>query len=276
MRIRLVLLSILVISSLVLRYYQIERLEGYLEIYVLDVGQGDSLLIKSPDNVYMLVDGGPDIFVVEQLEDVLPPWIDSIDYVLLTHQDADHLVGLIEVLERFNVKYFFDNGFDKSNFLIEELKSNILDNSIQNIQVLAQNRIAIGCCLVIDVIAPDSKLLASDVNNASIVFNLSYQNFSMLFTGDIEEEAERLLLDKFVDVDVLKSPHHGSRTSSTEGLLDRVQPEAVVISAGYDNKFGHPNDEILDRYKLRGIEVYRTDLLGRIKIISNGFTYNIE
>jgi len=236
----------------------------------LDVGQGDSILIRSRDHA-VLIDGGD----VNRQEPVLTylrqVGVSRLDYVIATHPHSDHIGGLIAVLNRVDVGYVLMPGVIHTTTAFENFISVIEHNQIPTHAPVPGENFRAG---IIDftVLAPARGFAGSNLNDASIVVRLDHGDTSFLFTGDAEANNERAMLASGQDLraDVIKIGHHGSRTSTTEAFLDEVQPVAAVISLGRGNRFGHPHSEVLERLAYRGISVYRTDELGTVAMATDG------
>lgn len=221
-----------------------------LRIYFIDVGQGDSTLIITPSQKTILIDGG------EGKTDTLLPYlldrrIKKIDYIIISHFDSDHCNGLIEVIKNLNVKNII---ISKQAYILEEyinIANIINEKRINTVFVKQGDKLNISKNITIDILYPPNKLEYEDLNNNSIVAKLSYNNFSILFTGDIGE-SEKNIIEKYKDMETLKSnilkiSHHGSKTSSTESFLNEVKPQIALIGVGENNKFGHPSSSVLKR-----------------------------
>lgn len=251
--------------------------DGLLHVYFLDVGQGDAIFIQAGEN-QILIDGGPDANVIQELAEVMPLGDRSIDMLVLTHPDADHVNGLIEVLERYDVEYVLENFLERHD-APAYAKWNELKNEAQVFQAVAGQIINIGEGIFLEILYPmDESTRQSKTNNNSIVAKLVYGENELLLTGDIEAKVERELVARGIDIDVdfLKVPHHGSKTSTTAKFLDAVTPEAVFIQVGTDNRYGHPHPSVLERLDERGIKYYRTDIDGTIELILDGQHYKMN
>lgn len=229
-----------------------------LKIYFVDVGQGDCTFIVTPCNKTVLIDGGGSItdnFDVGK-KTLIPYLLDrgytTIDYIMISHFDQDHVGGILSVLEELKVKnVIIGQQFDDSENLRKFLEI-INEKNIKVNVVEAGNRIYIEKNLYFDVLWPGSnqEISENSINNNALVCKLNYKNFTMLFTGDIEEEAEKVLVSKYDGMNILKSTvlkvaHHGSKSSSTEEFLNLVQPKIALIGVGENNLYGHPNPEVL-------------------------------
>ncbi len=265
---RIIILGILSLF-LVLAFLADAQNELGLKVYFLDVGQGDAIFIETQDKKQILVDGGPNNKVIQELGEVMPFWDRAIDLVILTHPDRDHITGLIEVLKRYKVKGIIETGIECDK--PECLAWHDLKEKEEAIIILAK----FGDSLTFD---ENTKLLilnpfksvagekVSKINNTSAVVKLIFGDHSILLTGDIEAQVERKLVLAGVDIDsdYLKIPHHGSKTSTTEELLDKTSPLMAFISLGKNNPYGHPHQDIISRLEKRNIKYYRTDEVGTI------------
>jgi competence protein ComEC len=245
-----------------------------LEVSFLDVGQGDAILIQTPSRQQILIDGGPDPEAISLwLGKKLPFWDKSLDLVVLTHPEDDHLVGLVEVLGRYQVGQVLEPGFEHDIPAYKEWLRLVDEKDIKRTIAKAGQQIELGDGIRIEVLHPQEEFLrgtGSDINNNSVVLRLVWEEVSFLLTGDIYEEAEREILYQGYKLSstVLKVAHHGSATSTSAHFLAAVDPQVAVISVGGDNLFGHPSDEILAR--LNGVSVYRTDKKGTITFTTDG------
>jgi competence protein ComEC len=226
---------------------------GRLEVSFLDVGQGDAILIQTPSGQQILVDGGPDADkVCLELGKELPFWDRSLDLVLLTHADDDHILGLLEVLRRYKVKQVVEPGFDNDNAAYREWLRLVNEKNIKRTVAKAGQRIELGDGIRMEVLNPQEKFVEGsdqDVNNNSVVVRLVWKEVSFLLTGDIGYEAERQMLYHGAELDatVLKVAHHGSADSTSLHFLAAVDPQAVVVCVGANNPFGHPSPEVMER-----------------------------
>ncbi len=249
-----------------------QQADGRLHLYMLDVGQGDAILIVAPDGKQILIDGGPDpIPLLAQLGDHLAPWDRTIDLVVLTHADADHLGGLPELLNRYQVLNVMDSGFEHTTALYEAWVAQLEDRSLTPQPATRQQRWHLGQGAILEVVAPTNTSFEK-LNSNSVVLQLRYGQFCALLTGDIEADAEHHLVkqDLLTECQVLKVAHHGSKTSSTQAFLDIVRPNYVLLSAGRENRFGHPHKEVMDRFAEINARVFRTDEQGTIHMSTNG------
>jgi competence protein ComEC len=245
-----------------------------LEVTFFDVGQGDSIFVEIPSGYQILIDGGPTSIVLEKLGKRMPFWDRTIDLIILTHPDHDHILGLLEVLERYKVDNILWTGILSEGGEYEQWLDLINKEGAKIIIAKSGQRISAGD-VEIDILFPFESLEGdkiSDANNTSVVARLVFGETSFLFMGDVYKSTEKLLNN--VDSDVLKVGHHGSKTSSDANFIFSVSPNIAVISCGKDNPYGHPHQETLDA--LLNIEVLRTDFAGDIKIMSDGNIVRVD
>ncbi|MCH7620357.1 MAG: DNA internalization-related competence protein ComEC/Rec2 [Chloroflexi bacterium] len=254
--------------------------DGLLHVHFFDVGQGDSILIVTPNGRQVLVDGGPEAeSATRALSGVLSPMDRSLDLVALTHLDADHSRGLLQVLNRYRVDDVLVGRPDEDAALYPQWRKALERQQILPIRLFAGYRIQLEQDVSLEVLHPPGEGAPGsflDANNSGLVLRLVYRDVSILLTADIEAEAERRLLDASATIksDVLKIAHHGSKTSTTAPFLQKVQPSLAIISVGADNRFGHPHAEIVNRlqHTLGDRNIYRTDRNGDTEVISDGTT----
>lgn len=245
-----------------------------LRIFFIDVGQGDSTLIITPDKKTVLIDGGgSDSFDVG--EKVLLPYlldrrILKIDYVLISHFDTDHCGGILTIMEKVKVKNIIISEQAEHSENYERFKKLMIHKRIRLIEVKKGDKIKIGRYSEFKILFPTSRLLSENpLNNNSIVAQFNYNNFKMLFTGDIEKLAEQQILKTEkaeIRADILKVAHHGSKTSSIPEFIKAVRPKIALIGVGKNNTFGHPNQQTIKNLENIKCRIYRTDLQGEIII----------
>lgn len=272
---------LLVIANLFI-WTEISRFcQQSLEVTFFDVGQGDAILVETPERHLILIDGGPDDTILEKMGQILPFWRQHIDLVILTHPHADHLYGLIQILDRYQVDYILWSGVECLDSICQLWKDELAEDDSEIIIAQAGQRIR-SASMVLDVLYPLTsyyRYLPDDHNEVSIVTKLSYGNHTFLFTGDITDKGEKEMIlawDDYLLSNIMKVAHHGSISSSQEEFLDTVRPEIAIIQVGVDNQYGHPAQETIDKLINRSIIIHRTDENGDIKIISNGLNYYYE
>ena len=249
-----------------------------LQVTVLDVGQGDSILVRAPGGTDVLVDGGPGGAVVRGLGEELPWYDRSIEMVVLTHPQTDHGLGLLDVLRRYDVRRVLADPRVTASPLSFAWAGAVRDEG-RTVEAARQGMtFDLGGGVRMDVLGPDAAMAAdSQLNNTGVVLRISLGETSFLLTADIQADAERALLADGVDLHatVLKVPHHGSRTSSTRAFLDAVQPAVSVVSAGLDNPFGHPAPDVVARLREYG-DVYVTARSGAVHFETDGHTLSVR
>lgn len=263
-----------------------------LKVVFFDVGQGDSIFIETPERFQVLIDGGPDLTVLEKLAKEMPFYDRTIDLLILSHPEKDHLFGLLEVLRRYKVKNILWTGIIRNTAEWQEWK-NLIEKERAEIKIAESGQKIIlqeNPLVLFNILYPFESLDGKefkDSNDTSIVASLIFGDHSFLFTGDITKKTEQALLevngskkkhqenkpltgqelvaqDVYLNSVVLKIAHHGSKTSSSEEFLESVSPEVAVLSVG-ENKYGHPSPEVLARLEKFGIEILITKESGDIK-----------
>ena len=249
-----------------------------LTVTVLDVGQGDAILIRTPNGQDILVDGGPGRAVVRGLGDELPWYDRSIELVLLTHPQADHATGLIDVLARYDVRRVLGGPGVQSSTVFRTWRDAVRAEG-RAIETAKQGvALDLGEGVRLEVLGPDAAGAADPkINNTGAVVRVTWHDVSFLLTADIEAKAERALLRDGVELHatVLKVGHHGSKTSSTREFLDAVQPSISVVSSGKDNPFGHPAAEVVARLDDYG-PVYNTADVGPVRFETDGHRWSVS
>ena len=240
------------------------------ELYFLDVGQGDSQFIQFPGGVQILIDGGPSgAGLLDNLAKVMPPQDRYIDLLIMTHPEADHFTGFIELLEKYQVGVFMGTLRKRSTAPYVGLHHQIEAHQVPYIQVLEGDMVEVGD-EKLHILGPSRKnLVNKELNHSSIVALLETPQFKALYTGDIGINIESELVARYgenLNVDVLKVGHHGSRFSSGTSFLRATSPVVAVIGVG-KNTYGHPTKQAMDRLTSSGAKVLRTDRDGVIKIV---------
>ena len=274
------MVGVLIISNILVWSAILERQPGdTLSVYFLDVGQGDAILIDSPNHGRVLIDGGRNRKVLTELGRILPFADRRIDVVLATHPDADHIGGLPEVVSRYKVGMLLESGAESDNTIDDELKKRVEEKNIPNVIARRGMVINFGDGARLTILFPNQDVSKLDSNDASIVARLTYGEESLLLTGDAELRTENILLNLDPDIlnsDVLKVGHHGSRSSTFILFAEAVSPEYAVISAGKDNSYGHPHKEVLNILDKVRAKVVSTIDRGTIKFETNGETLELK
>jgi beta-lactamase superfamily II metal-dependent hydrolase len=243
-----------------------------LSVTFLDVGQGDAILIRSPSDHNILVDGGPSgEAITAALGRHLPFWDRHLHLVVLTHPDQDHLAGLVTVLERYDIDQVLAPAVTENSPAFRAWQDTIAERDIPATEGFAGQWLDLGGGATLSVLHPPRDLLpAADEDDNSLVLKASLGDAAFLLTADIGADGETYLLDNHADLraPVLKVAHHGSRASTTTAFLAAVEPLTAVISVGEDNRYGHPSPQTLDRLGSR--PVFRTDLHGDVEISTDG------
>lgn len=242
-----------------------------LKITFLDVGQGDAILISQGSD-QILIDGGPNGDVLlDKLGKYMPFWDRKIELVLATHPDQDHIEGLIEAMKYYAVGVVADNSFESETQVYKKYKDIIQEKNIKKINARKNLDIKLGNGGGIKILSPreDAVLTEKDTNGGSIVAKLTYGNGSFLLTGDLPAEIEDKLVAENADLksNVLKVAHHGSKYSTGEEFLGKVDSKVAIISVGKNNRFGHPAPETLSRLENKHIKIIRTDQTGDISYL---------
>lgn len=246
-----------------------------LTVTFLDVGQGDAILIETPDEYQVLIDGGPDTSILRELGEALPAFDRSIDMIIPTHPDRDHIGGFPEVFARYEIGHVLASAAVSESEVYDAYIDGVENENSIVFPAQRGQVIELGENVTLTVLYPDISAISRSANDASTVIRLDYGETSMLLTGDIEESVESYLLSspgivELLDVDVLKAGHHGSRTSSSLPFLSAITPQHVVIQAGEGNSYGHPHEDVLERLVLFTEEVHCTCEEGRIVLRSDG------
>src|SRR3989344_2748869 len=270
----LILVAILILVNIFLFRLDLQSSNKDLTFAMLDVGQGDALFIESPTGTQIIFDAGSAHKVLGPLRKVISPFDKSIDAMVITNPDADHIGGFVDVFKNYKVEKVFESGTWNDSKTFQNLKMEIKNQNIPNILLKKGMRLNIGGGAVIDILFPDRDVSAWAPNNGSIVARLSYGSTSIMLTGDSTTTTEKIILEEFSKTQlastILKVGHHGSRTSTSFDFVQAVSPTYVFISNGKNNKYGHPHQETLDTLTLFGAKIFRTDLLGTIVMKSNG------
>lgn len=254
--------------------------EKNLKIYFLDVGQGDSEYIKMPSGEDILIDGGPDDKVLSELGKVMSLGDRKIDLLVLTHPHADHLIGLVEVINRYEIGEVWETGVGYSSATYDEWKKEIKEKDIPDKFVKAGDEKTFSNgeinFLVLYPLSSLENQAFDNVNNASLVTELKDGNFTSLFLADAEKTAQNKFLDNLSKVTVLKVGHHGSENGLSENLLKLTRPAIGVIEVGKENKFGHPADSVVSLLKSYAVRIFRTDQDGTIEVFWDGLNYSVQ
>lgn len=265
----LILLTLAILVAIlggVIWYQQKEE----LKVVFFDVGQGDSILIQQ-GNKQILIDGGPDgKRVMEKLGEYVPFWDREIEIVIATHPDEDHIDGLIDVMENYNIGEVIDVGVEVDTQVYKKYREVITQKNISHLEGKIGMEIQLADNTKLEIISPDGtqdKNNPKDTNITSVVSRLTSGDNSFLFTGDLTTEGEQILMNKNYNLRsrVLKVAHHGSKYATSDEFLNTVSPQEAVISVGKNNRYGHPSTEVLDRLNTHKIMIKRTDEIGDVE-----------
>ena len=258
-----------------------EGQNGKLLVSFLNIGQGDAIFIKAPNGAEALLDAGPGQIVLSELGKVMSFYDKSIDALIISNPDSDHIGGFLDVLKRYKVDYEVEPGTVSKSGTYKFLED-MLDK--KGVKKIIGKR---GMDIILDkennifihILFPDKDVSSFSTNDGSLVARLVYGNTSVLLQGDSPQKIEDYLLSldsSELDSNIIKIGHHGSRTSSGIKYLEAVDPKYAVISVGKDNKYGHPHKETLDTLNNLKIPILRTDQIGRITFVSDGYEFSRE
>lgn len=273
------LLLLILANAMVFYTVFAESRNNLLKVIFLDVGQGDAIFIESPTGNQFLIDGGPDRNVLNALGRVMPFYDKTIDAVLATHPDQDHIGGIPEVLKNYTVGEYISTGATSSTGAFKELESEISQKNIKTEIVRVDEVIDLGGGAYLKILYPVSDPKGTDTNEYSIVAKLYYGNSTFLFTGDAPTDVEQYLVKtdgKELDSDVLKVAHHGSKNSLSPEFLSVISPEYSVISAGLNNHYGHPHIEVVDFLNSIKSKIFTTYIIGDVSFVSNGQNIQVK
>lgn len=246
---------------------------GILKVIFLDVGQGDAIFIETPSGNQILIDGGPDKKVLRELSEVMPFFDRTIDIVIQTHPDQDHIGGLPAIFEGYEISKFIESGVVSDTDAYKFLKNLVGEEKSE--QILARRGMILDLDnnIYLKILFPDRDVSKIDTNDASVVAQLVYGDIEFLFTGDLPQKIENYVISldgEKLQSDVLKVGHHGSKTSSSKSFVGFVSPEYAVVSVGADNKYGHPNKEVIDLLNEFGVNILKTSESGTIIFETDG------
>lgn len=249
----------------------IAMVEGNMTVHFIDVGQGDSILIQSPSGQNMLIDAGDNNKGDTVVEYLKSQGVDKIDFLVATHPHSDHIGGMDNVIDNFDIGKIHMPKVVHTAKTYEDVLKAIQRKSLKITATHSGMDIPLEGAKV-EVLAPDKELKSDNLNDYSIVIKVTYGGNAFLFQGDAEKRTEEEILKAEGDIkaDVIKLGHHGSSSSNIQSYIDAVNPTYAVITCGEDNKYGHPHEEIMSLMEEKKISTYRTDIDGDIVIISDG------
>jgi competence protein ComEC len=244
-----------------------------LTIAFLNVGQGDAIYIESPTKQRIMIDGGPSSAVLGELRTVAPFYLRSFDTLVVTNPDADHYSGFIDMLSAYKINRIIEPGTHSTTERYKEFETQIQNKNIEKTIAKRGMVLDIGGGAVLHILYPDKDVSNDSTNDGSIVAELVYGETEIMLTGDTTKKSEAYVLaldGSKLDSEILKVAHHGSKTSSDEDFVKAVQPEFAVISAGKNNRYGHPSKETTNLFSKLGIQTLGTYTEGTIVFTSDG------
>lgn len=269
---RSVLFLFFTVSQLIFPMDQSSALD--LDIHFIDVGQGDSILIKTPSEQTILIDGGPREAGKRVVHYLQQQGVTEIDLVVATHPDIDHIGGLLDVLDHFPVRRILDSGKHHTTKTYKEYVQKIWHKKIPVQIAKLYDYIKVDPEVTLQVLNTSSTYKTN--NNSSIVLRMTYKDLRFLFMGDLEKEAEKRLTQRTnIEADIIKIAHHGSNTSSSLSFLQRVNPKIAILTYGRENEFGHPVPRVIEHLQKINAQIYSTAVYGDLHIITDGEGYFI-
>jgi len=262
------------VIGFVLIIFNLNQQDNKLRVYFFDVGQGDAILLRTPDGQNILIDGGPDNLLLYHLGQALPWWDRTIDYLVISHYHADHYMSFPELVKKYKIKNILTTAHQPDDFLYKIWLDSLSERGINQRVVEAGQIFKINDDLFWQVLSADSE--HEDFNDNSLVIRFVYREISFVFMGDLPIEGEDKILSSGLDIksNVLKVGHHGSKYSSGDYFLLAIDPDICIIQSGQDNKFGHPHQEALLRLNQVDCTVLDTQNRGNIVLISDGYKWD--
>ncbi len=271
------IIFILMIGLWLILFCSLQAKDKNLAVYFLDVGQGDAILLRTPQGTNVLVDGGADNNLLYQVSEHLPWWDRTIDYVIISHFHDDHYTGLVELARKYNIKNIIIPKVAGDSPLYSAWQEAVSIKHLRVEEAVIGQRYDLGQDTSWQILMAEGGEL-KDLNQSSVVVKVSAGTVDFLLMGDLPSEEEVRLLQSGFDLsaEIIKVGHHGSRYSSSEEFLSAVNPELCVIEVGKDNKFGHPHKEALDRLDKAGCQIKETKDKGTITVLSDGIKWWVK
>lgn len=267
---------LLFLLGAILVYQNITYNDKKLHVVFCDVGQGDAIFIKTSGGSDILIDGGPDDAVLSCLGKHMPFWDKTLEILILTHPDADHVTGLIDVIKRYTVIRFYTSKVEGKTDVYRQFLATLQEENIKQNYLWLGDKFTFKDGLIMETLWPTREWNGVATNSFSVTELLSYKKLKVLLTGDLDAEQMSQVSSLAGDVNLLKIPHHGSRFGLTSEILDVLSPDLAVISVGKNNRYGHPTPFILDLLKSVNIKTLRTDQNGEAEIISDGTIWKVN
>ncbi len=275
-QIKAITILILLIITICIWYAVIIEGRGkVLTVSFLDIGQGDAIFIEAPGGRQVLIDGGPGSTVLQRLSEVTRWYDRSLDVVIPTHPDADHISGFIDVLDRYNVSTIIRPSVEGDTKMWGTLLDAVKQEGAEEITAMRGQIVDLGGGAYLEILFPDRLVPKVETNTGCVVSRLVYGNTAFMFSCDAPQSIEKYLValdGASLHSDVLKAGHHGSKTSSSELFVGYVDPDYAVFSRGCKNTYGHPSPEIVERFKDFNIPTLDTCTEGTITFVSDGVT----
>lgn len=271
-----VILSTLLFANVFIWHAVLADSEDTLTVAFLDVGQGDSIFIEAPNGNQMLIDGGRGKRVIRELSNVMLFYDRSIDIVVSSHPDADHIGGLPHVFDRYKVAAYVSTNKTNDTNVFKTLQKKVEAEQAEQVIAHAGKTIKLSEDVYIDILFPQEDAHSWDSNDSSIIMRVAHGETSVMLTGDAGSSIEEYLVSLYGDAitsSVLKAGHHGSDTSSAALFLGMVSPKTVIVSAGEDNQYGHPDSVVVKRITELGMDILSTAEDGTIILKSDGHTF---
>jgi competence protein ComEC len=275
-KIKFIIIGILIlvdifIFSIIISFYVPHK----LKVVFFDVGQGDAIFVETPSRKQFLIDAGYNNLVLSRLGKEMSIFDRSLDAVFVSHPDSDHIGGIPNIFENYSVSKYFDSGVISDSALYSAVNETLFSKKISTTTLSSSDIVDFGDGVFVEILWPETDLFEKDgdTNKGSLVVKIIYGNTSFLLEGDAPQSVEKVLIfkdGKELDSDVLKVGHHGSKTSSLDTFISAVSPAFSIISAGKDNKFGHPNIETLDILNNVKTKILETFITGDIIFESDG------
>ena len=275
LKIFLIFSSLLFLLGCILIYQNITYNDKKLHVVICDVGQGDAIFVRTPNGSDILIDGGPNDAVLNCLSKHMPFWDRTLEIAILTHPDADHVTGLIDVIKRYKLIHFYTSNIKTDTAVYAQFLKTLQDYKIKQNFLWQGDKFTFKDGLTFETLWPTEEWEGLTTNSFSVVQLLTYKNFKALLTGDLDVQQMERIDDLAGDIDFLKVPHHGSRFGLTAEIINILNPEIAVISVG-KNSYGHPTQFILDLLKSASIKTLRTDQDGEAEVVSDGESWRVN